>query len=125
MPRSEAREQVDIGLSGLGGPLSNTDATLMIEWIPTAIVFALGAASFAVVFMAAMVGIIGFIGFQELKRLAVKKVNAAAEKEMKSEGFKEMVRDEVKRRAEENFLLGLQDNLDFDTWEDDDDQGEA
>ena len=75
------------------------------------IVVALGAASFAVVFMAAMVALVGFIGFREINRQAVTQAVTAARQELKSEEFRKSIQDEVSRVSIKAYFSRLQDQL--------------
>ena len=75
----------------------------MIEWIPTAIVFALGSATLAIAFTASLAAYFMVLGFRKIREAAISAATDAAMVAAKnrltlhlnSEEFKEMVRNEA------------------------------
>lgn len=96
--------------------MSDVGDFAMIDWIPTAIVAALSAASLAVVLMAAVVGIAGFFGYRLIRKQAVAQAVAeakqASDQHLQSDEFKELVRKEASRVSMKKFFSELQTQLD-------------
>ena len=90
-------------------------ASTLTEWIPVSIVVALGASSFAVVFMAAVIALAGFVGFRQIKGAAVVAARKAAEdrlgRYLESDEFRNRVRSEVSAETTRAQLAALQEQL--------------
>ena len=106
---------------------SEPNAFVAGDWIPMMVTVALGAASLAVVFMAALAGIVGLFGFREIKKQAVAAATFAAndvlKRHVRSEEFKELVQAEASSVSVKAFVSRLQ--LHLDGKEDGNDQNEG